>query len=571
MMKGKKRFCLIVIVLLSLFSTALYLNSFNNSFHFDDIPNIIENPHIRNLKDFPLFLKGISSYVGLPRVLTMLSFAVNYHFHRFDLWGYHLVNLMLHVLCGILVFFLARALFSFELGQEADKEKMKTNLLSFLSALIFVSHPLQVNTVTYIVQRNEGLATFFYLLCLLLFISGSLKRGRARILFYLGAGGSFLCSIFSKETGFTVPLTVILFDFIFICRGKKERLGRLRVYLPLFFLLAVYMLFFLRGGVLHLLLGQSKGGSITPWRYLLTQFNVIIQYFKLMILPFPHWLNVDHDFPLSGSLFEYPTLLSFCSLLLLICLAVYLIDKKRLISFSIFFFFVVLAPSSSVIPLWDFMVEYRLYLPLLSYSLIIAAGFGYLYQFLTRYCPKKTALRIVSGTSILLVCLYSIVTIERNHVFKDELALWTDAATKSPQKMRAHHNLGKAYFEKGQIDQAIREGEIAFRLSATADRKENVKFVLNLLGGGYFVKGDLDRALTLFNRAIEIDPNFATSYYNASCVHATKQEKEKALEYLTKAISLDPKYRAKARVDKDLEPLRGDQEFEKIIGQQSVS
>jgi len=103
--------------------------------------------------------------------------------------------------------------------------------------------------------------------------------------------------------------------------------------------------------------------------------------------------------------------------------------------------------------------------------------------------------------------------------------------------MRAHHNLGKAYFEKGQIDQAIREGEIAFRLSATADRKENVKFVLNLLGGVILSKAT-STGTPLFNRAIEIDPNFATSYYNASC-SMRQQEKEKALEYLTKAISLD--------------------------------
>jgi tetratricopeptide (TPR) repeat protein len=441
----------------------------------------------------------------------------------------------------------------------------RVNLLSFLSALIFVSHPLQVNTVTYIVQRNEGLATFFYLLSLFFFISGAFKKGWRKFLLFLGSGGSFLCSIFSKETGFTVPLTVIFFDFIFICKSRKDKLKRLKIYLPLSLILIIYMLFFLRGGVLHLLVEKSKEGMITPWRYLLTQANVIIQYFKLLFLPLPHWLNVDHDFPLLRSLFEYPTFLSVSFLLLLIALAAYLINKKKLISFCIFFFFIVLAPSSSIIPLWDFMVEYRLYLPLLSYGLIVAIGFDYFYHFLIRHFSRKMALGIVSAVSVLLISFYSTLTIGRNHIFKDDLTLWTDAAKKSPYKMRVHHNLGKAYLEKGRIDQAIQEGEIALRLSANLDRNENVKFVLNLLGGAYFMKGETEVALRVFRRAIELYPNFATSYYNLSCILATKKEKEKALEYLEKAISLDQKYKEKARTDKDFNNLRGEKEFEEMF------
>ena len=558
------RFQYIAVLVLSLLSVALYLNSLNNSFHFDDHPNILDNPHIRNVKNFSQFLEGIRSYVGIPRVLTMLSFAINYHFHRFDVWGYHLVNLILHISCGILAFLVARMLLSLEFEREGHPDQPKINLLSFLSALIFVSHPVQVNTVTYIVQRNEGLAAFFYLLSFFLFISGSFKKGWEKFLLFLGSGGSFFCSIFSKETGFTVPLTVILFDFIFRCKSKEDRLRRLRIYLPLSLILMIYILFFLRGGVLHLLAEKSKEG-VTPWHYLLTQANVIIQYFKLLVLPLPQWLNVDHDFPLSRSLFEYPTFLSISVLLFILGLAAYLINKKRLISFCIFFFFIVLLPSSSIVPLWDYMVEYRLYLPVLSFGLIVAMAFGYLYQFLARHFSKKTTFGVVSGLSVLLISFYSAITIQRNHTFKNDLTLWSDAAKKSPYKMRVHHNLGRAYFNRGDIDEAIREGEIALKRSAHLDRKENVKFVLNLLGGGYFVRGEADRALSMFDRAIEVDPNFATSYYNISCIHAARKEKDKALEYLRKAISLDISYKEKALKDKDFDPLRGEKEFMEII------
>jgi len=211
------------------------------------------------------------------------------------------------------------------------------------------------------------------------------------------------------------------------------------------------------------------------------------------------------------------------------------------------------------------MVEYRLYLPLFSFGLIVAVGIDYLYRFLTRYGSRKMAFGIVSGISVLLISFYSTLTIERNRVFKDGLTLWSDAAKKSPHKMRVHHNLGRAYFEKGRIDQAIQEGEIALRLSANSDRRENVKYVLNLLGGSYFVKGRTDAALGAFQRAIEVDPNFATSYYNVSCVLASRKELEKALEHLKKAISLDSKYKEKARNDKDLDPLREDKQFLEMV------
>ena len=131
--------------------------------------------------------------------------------------------------------------------------------------------------------------------------------------------------------------------------------------------------------------------------------------------------------------------------------------------------------------------------------------------------------------------------------------------------MRVHHNLGRAYFENGRIDQAIQEGEMALRLSTNFDRKENVKFVLNLLGGAYFIKGETDIALRMFQQAVEVDPNFATSYYNLSCIYAVKKEKDKAFEYLKKAISLDQKYKEKARADKDFDNLRGEKGFDEIV------
>ncbi len=571
-MRKNIKFQYIVITAITFISLGIYFNSLSDSFVFDDLPNIVENPYIKNLKDFPLLFKGIQSYTTKYRALPAITFAINYHFHHLNVLGYHLVNLLLHILSGILVYCISRYLIL--LGSKEDDtfsdrhrplEDHSVNFPSLLTALIFITHPIQVNTVTYIVQRNEGLASFFYLLTFFLFIKGTLKEGIRKVFYFGGAGLSLLGSIFSKEIGFTLPIMLILFDLIFICKKREEILARLKIYIPIFLCSILYILFFLKGGILKLLVKGTGEQSWTPWENLLTQANVIIQYFKLLLFPIPRWLNIDHDFQISKSLMEYPTGISVSIILALLLLATVLLKKNKLISFSIYWFFIVLAPTSSVIPIWDIMVEYRLYLPLFAYALLLAMGFHYLDQFLRRSVAEIFGRMIVWGLAILLLCFYSLVTLERNNVFKDELTLWMDASKKSPNKMRVHHNLGRAYFHRGHVDEAIREGEIALRLTAHIHRKENVKFVLNLLGGAYLAKGDRPKALQMFQQAIEVDPNFATSYYNISCIYAIQQEKEKAIEYLRKGIALNQSYKEKAKKDKDFDPLKGGKEFEELL------
>ncbi|HSB04484.1 MAG TPA: tetratricopeptide repeat protein [Thermodesulfobacteriota bacterium] len=569
-MVKKIKFQYIALIAITFVSFGIYFNSLNNSFVFDDLPNIVNNPHIRNLNDFSLLLQGIQSYTGKYRALPAITFAINYHLHHLNVLGYHLVNLLLHILSGFLVYFISRYLFLLgpNRGNVPEKRHLDdptVNFPSLFAALIFITHPIQVNTVTYIVERNEGLASFFYLLAFLLFIKGTSQIGKRKILYFCGTGLSFLGSILSKEIGFTLPIILILFDLLFECKKREDTLKRLKIYIPLFLLSMTYILFFLKGGMLWLLVKGSPEWRWTPWENLLTQANVIIQYVKLLLLPLPGWLNIDHDFQVSRSFLEYPTWISVFILLSLLVLATILLKKKKLLSFSIFWFFIILAPTSSVIPIWDLMVEYRLYLPLFSYALLLVMGLDYLGHFLYRLNGKALSRNIVFGLAILLLCFYSLITMERNRVFKDELTLWSDALRKSPNKMRVHHNLGRAYFHRGQFDEAIREGEVALRLSANLDRKENVKFVLNLLGGAYLARGENQKALSMFQQAMQVDPNFATSYYNASCIYAIQHEKEKAIEYLRKGISLDSIYKEKARKDKDFDPLRGEKEFDELL------
>jgi hypothetical protein len=169
--------------------------------------------------------------------------------------GYRLFNLILHILSGFLVYFISRHLFLLgsKRGDVLEKryfEDPTVNIPSLFAALIFITHPIQVNTVTYIVERNEGLASFFYLLTFLLFIKGTFQTGRRKILYLCGAGLSFLGSVLSKEIGLTLPIILILFDLMFMCKKREDTLKRLKIYIPLFLLSMTYILFFLKGGVM---------------------------------------------------------------------------------------------------------------------------------------------------------------------------------------------------------------------------------------------------------------------------------------------------------------------------------
>jgi tetratricopeptide (TPR) repeat protein len=539
-MKEDKKYHLIAIAFLSLFATALYFNSLNNTFIFDDFAMIVENPFIQHLEDIPLFLKGLTVFTNWYRALPTLTFAINYHFHGINTFGYHIVNLIIHILSGILVYLISRHLFglvstenqAFETRGKRGRKKI--DLSALFTALIFVSHPVQVNTVTYIVQRYEGLSSFFYLLSFFLFIKMSLSQGTAKKSYFIGTGIIFLFVVFSKETGFTLPIILILFDLLFICRNWIAIKKRLMIYVGIFSPLLLFFFFLMRGGLFEILSREKH--FWTPWQNLLTQSNVIIQYMKLLLLPLPQWLNIDHDFPLSKSLFQYPTFISVAVILCLLILAVILIKRNKLISFAIFFFFIFLAPTSTLIPIWDIMVEYRLYLPLLSYALILTLGLHYLHKVLaSRYSPK-ISYTIIYGVSILILASYSLETIERNKIFSNELTLWSDALEKSPDKLRTKINAVSAFHRYGRHDEAI-----AVALEALKKDPHNPE-MYNKLGISYMYKGEYDKAIEALRTSIQMDSDNAKPRNNLGVVYLAMKEFDQAIAEFKQALSINPRY-----------------------------
>ena len=523
----------------------LYFPTLNYPFHFDDFSNIVENPYIRRLGDFSLLIKGLNLHQSWFRALPTFTFALNYHFHQLDVFGYHFVNLILHICSGILIYFISKHLLPFELQREGGAAQDRAGrftpyslpVFSLFISLIFIVHPIQVNTVTYIVQRNEGLSSFFMLLSFFLFIKGNRTEGLTKVFYFTGAGIALAGSIFSKEIGFTLPVLFILFDLIFICESRETAIRHLKIYgwgiLPI----ALYVLFFLRGGILFLLLKGAKEFFWSPFENLMTQANVILQYIKLMILPWPGWLNVDHDFQVSKTLFEFPTLLSVSAILFLLGFALLSVKKRRLLSFAIGWFLVILTPTSSLIPLWDIMVEYRLYLPMFAYGIVLALMFHGLYRFLSHRYSIKIGQGVVFGTMFFVLCVYSIFTLQRNEVFKDGVRLWEDARKKSPHKARVYNNLGVLLRMNNRLEEAKEVLQEALKKSPT-----DLPAVHYSLGRVYSQLGEDEAAVSHFEKYLKANPKDFHALCETGSVYLRMGLMEKANVYFQRVLASHPSF-----------------------------
>ncbi len=546
----------IVIVTTTFITFLIYSNTLFSPFYFDDENNIIVNYKLRDLSN--LWPPSGIRYIGY------FSFALNYHFGQLDVFGYHLVNIAIHIINGLLVWWLVLLTFKTPVMEKSSSIAQQKYLIAVVSALIFISHPVQTQAVTYIVQRFTSLATLFYLLSLILYIKArflfvyqvSTTRGQKQstipmqsILCYLASLLSTVLAMMTKEIAFTLPFTIILYDLIFFSPWDTEHqtssLKRLCLFIP--FLLTLPIIPFSLIGA-NRSLGNTitdLGGAIQETEeiprsvYLLTQFRVIITYIRLLFLPVGQ--NLDYDFPLSHSLFDPHTLISFLFLLSIFVAALYLLKRSwktangygLLASFGILWFFITLSIESSIIPIRDIAFEHRLYLPSVGAIIAFSSAVFYLFD------HTKTRLSPLQATGVLLlftVVPLSIAAYQRNLVWKDEGTLWGDVVLKSPNKARGHNNLGLAHYHQGQLEEAAKEYNIAVRL------KPDYAEAHNNLGLVYYKQGDLSKAILVFQEANQLDPDYVKAYNNLGSVYKKAGRLEEALQAYKTALRLKPDF-----------------------------
>ncbi len=367
---------LIAIGLIAGVAFLAYSNTFSVPFQFDDRPNITQNPNVQlKVLTWDRVERLISNtYRESIRVFSYLTLALNYYFGGLNVFGYHLVNLLIHIFTGVLLY--GFLILTFRLPALEKRYGPVSYKVALFTSLIFIAHPIQTQSVTYIVQRMASLGAMFYLLTFILYIKARLSGGKGRSLYIGGAVLSYLLGVFSKENVAIVPFFIALYEFYFLQDLDLGPRGKRIVLILAVLLLALGALGLLVWGKRYygVLIEGYKIRNFTLTERVLTQFRVVLYYLTLLIYPHPSRLNLDYDFPLSRTILDPPTtLLSIVIVFGLIGYGIWTARKRPLLSFCILWYFGNLVIESSIFPL-EMVFEHRLYLPSIGPFILFSLG-----------------------------------------------------------------------------------------------------------------------------------------------------------------------------------------------------
>lgn len=555
-------------VLLIFLSATPYLNTLNGSFVYDDAEMVLENRNVtgRTTVYQVFFDKQVMTFSGeIYRPLRDISYRIDYLIGGKEPFVYHLSNVLLHIIATLVVYWFFTLLF-------------KGGPVPLLAAAFFAVHPLHTESVAWVKGRDDILFTLFYLLSFIMYLKHESIGGWKGGLYFLASISLFILSLFSKELSVTLPLTIALYLMIF--KGSK-----FYTLIPFFIISAMYI------GLRTYVLGQVAqqggywGGSFLAT--MLTMTKGVAQYVRLSFLPINQC--ADYLFPVSTWVDSDVMLFLF---FLSICFTLLFIYRDKYTLWGGLFFFVSLLPVLNIVPIKIIIAERFLYLPLVGFCIVLAST-------LCKMFPGERNLRIVS---MIIVCFFFILAVQRNHVWNNEYSLWSDTIKKSPGNSRAHYGLGSAYASKGIMDKAIQEYKESIKLApyypyafyglgliydkkgmtkeamtlyrialkndpTHRDARYNLALIyheqgkvedaireymrllrykpddfdaLNSLGLAYFQKGLFEEALVRYSKALSIDTESVASYNNIGMVYAVKRQQEEAEKWFKKALEVDP-------------------------------
>ena len=509
---------------LALFVFLIYANTLKSPFVFDDSHTIHDNPNIRlTNRSFKEITKAGFDGPSSHRPVVKISFALNYYLHGYKVPGYHLVNMMIHLTTGIFLYLFAKM----TLGALSLRSGIAyPKWIPFFTALLWLVHPIQTESVTYIVQRMNSMAAMFYVLSMFLYGKARLMRDkRKKSVLFIGCIVSGLFSLCSKENSATLPFFLFLYEWYFFQDLDRTWLRRRLLPFTGILIMVVSMAFiYLGADPIEKILADYKTYPFTLTERVLTEFRVVVYYISLLVLPHPSRLNLDYDFMISKSLFDPPTTLASLSLIVgMIVVSFSAAKKMRILSFAILWFLGNLLIESSVIGL-DLVFEHRNYLPSMLVSLTAVI---FIYQHIK---PKWLG----AGILCAVVILFSVWSYERNGVWRDDLSLWADCAKKSPKKARPQTNLGVALYQRGKISEAMTRYNEALHLDPNyIDAHNNLGIVLRR-------QGRLEEAMDHFSAVLRSDPDYREAHNNLANTLSSLGRLDEAIDHYQEAIRIDP-------------------------------
>jgi tetratricopeptide (TPR) repeat protein len=420
------------------------------------------------------------------RPLVKASFALNRALSGGETWSYHVLNALVHLACALLLFALLRR----TLALAAPRLTTRTQSgLAFVTALLWACHPLQTESVTYLSQRAESLGACAYLACLYAFVRSTES---ARPLRWQGlALLALVAGFFSKEIIVTAPLALVLYDATFLSSGVRAALVRRKRFWAALAVTSLLCLPPLVG--FQMFERQSAMGFYIPQfsalEYLRTQPGVILHYLRLAL--WPHPLVFDYRWPIVRELGDWlPQTLVVVALL---GVALVLLLRRSWIGFALAWFFLVLVPTSSVMPILDPAFEHRTYLSLAGVLVLLVVG-GH--ALCARHASRVRALPAALAAAVALAL--GAATVQRNHEYRTALALWQTVVERAPTNTRAYSNLASEQKLAGQTEPAMATLERLIALDPSYHTAHNE------LGRFHLLRGEAGRAIECFQRALAV-------------------------------------------------------------------
>ena len=513
--------------LIVLVTAAVFANGLRGVFIFDDVFAILNNSSIHHLWPIgPVLHPPLDVTTASGRPLVNLSFALNYYFGGENPWGYHVVNVLIHICAALLLFGVLRR--SFRLPVLADRLGRAATPLALAVALLWAVHPLQTESVTYVAQRAESGIGLFYLLVLYCVIRGATPHRSYSVLWYIAAILACLLAMAYKETIVSVPLFVLLYDRTLLSGSFREALRR-RWALYLGLLATEGLLAYL---VLTASLPASyvKGG-VTSWTYSRTQPEVILYYLRLCFWPRP--LCLDRCWYVARTPGEIiPGMLVVA---LLLAATLYGLCRRKSWSLLGAWFFLILAPTSSFLPLYELAAEHRMYLPLAAVATAVVLGCYGLQRWLGRHIPRWWGAVVLGGATLTAVAALAAVSVARNADYRSEIGMWSDTVNKAPWNPDAHSALSAYLVLAGRLDEAIAQlqAAVALRPRWVKDRDA----LATLLA----TEGRTAEAMVHWSKALECDPTQATANYNVGLILQEQGRLAEAAAHYETAIAREPR------------------------------
>jgi hypothetical protein len=486
---------LLIAIVLSIAVFLIYAKTLTGDFIFDDRPNIRDNSHIRLTQITPKSLyEAARESPASSRPVAMISFALNYFFHEYNVVGYHLVNIFIHITNGLLLYLFISMTWRTPAMVSRDE---KYKWVALFTAFIWLVHPIQSQSVSYIVQRMNSMATMFYLFSMVFYVKARFADAtREKALWFGVAATCGILALGSKQIATTLPFFIFLYEWYFFQDLRWDWIKkRIPILAGVILLLVIIAFIYLGSHPLQSIGSVYRFHELTMAQRCLSQFRVVIFYISLLLWPHPSRLNLNHDFTPSVSLLQpVTTLPAMAAIMAVLVLGILLAKKQRLISFCIFWYFGNLVIESSIIGL-ELVFEHRNYLPsMLVVFLVVFLSF--------RHLKPKWITPIIL---LAVAAVFATWTNQRNDVWRSPLLVWKDSVEKSPHDPRTSRTL-------------------------------------NNLGGALADYGRYAEATQYYRKALEINPNYYNAHANLGYAIARQGQLEEAVTHLQTALKINPKY-----------------------------